>query len=306
MNFILYFAIPLFYKTMKPVYFKHLLLFIIPIEYLLSKTIDRSKLPSIHSSLCNFVKNLENLYDPHILKSSAHELLHLVHCTEVIGPLNQTSCFPFEELNRKVKRLIKGADLIGDEFIKLLNVSKNLSIYAKNFQDTDRNKFVKFILKNFRLKSSNSKYKANHTILIKAGKKTEIHPNPILIDFLDRTLNLELDFIFYDHLVFNNIIFSIEKKTKFTNHIISFDGKFGFIKYIIKSNGIFYIICNNIIIGSRPFTTINLISHYSLCTISKNFFMITQNSFGMLKKHFIYRRDNLNFITYFMGNHIFS
>lgn len=129
MNFIIYFAIPIFYKIMDEEYFKHLLFLIIPIEYLLSKNINVVNLPSIHKSLCLFVKNLEELYDIHILKSAAHELLHLTMCTKLLGPLNQNNCFPFEELNRKVNRYRKGDDLIGDEFLKLLNASKNFSFF---------------------------------------------------------------------------------------------------------------------------------------------------------------------------------
>jgi hypothetical protein len=59
--------------------------------------------------------------------SGMHELLHLVDCTLDFGPLNSISLFTFEELNRKGVRLIKGKDLIGEEFIKLLSTAQCLS-----------------------------------------------------------------------------------------------------------------------------------------------------------------------------------
>ena len=59
--------------------------------------------------------------------SGMHELLHLVKCTVEFGPLNNINGFPFEELNRKITRLIKGKDLIGEEFIKLFSTVQCLS-----------------------------------------------------------------------------------------------------------------------------------------------------------------------------------
>ncbi|RNA09939.1 hypothetical protein BpHYR1_050701 [Brachionus plicatilis] len=77
----------------------------------------------------HFVGQLENLYDSHILKSGVHELLHFVDSVKECGPLNILSCYQFEELNRKITTMIKSRDLIGDEFIKLWNVSQCFSIY---------------------------------------------------------------------------------------------------------------------------------------------------------------------------------
>jgi hypothetical protein len=46
--------------------------------------------------------------------SGMHKLLHLADCTKIFGPMNVMSCFPFEEVNRKILRIISGNDLIGD------------------------------------------------------------------------------------------------------------------------------------------------------------------------------------------------
>ena len=69
--------------------------------------------------LNQFVSEADLLYDNHICVSGFHELTHLVSCTFYLGPMNDTCCFAFEELNRKITRAIKGQDLIGAEFLKI-------------------------------------------------------------------------------------------------------------------------------------------------------------------------------------------
>ncbi|RNA38388.1 hypothetical protein BpHYR1_009628, partial [Brachionus plicatilis] len=43
-------------------------------------------------------------------------------------PINNSSCYPFEESNRKLTSMIRGKDLMGDEFIKLWSVSQCLKM----------------------------------------------------------------------------------------------------------------------------------------------------------------------------------
>ncbi len=108
MHFIIYFAIPVFYEEIDDSLFQHLLLLIIALEHLLEKKIKVSELETIDLLLNKFVSQLTQFYDEHIMLSGMHELLHLVQQTRETGPLNMTSCYPFEELNRKVTRAIKG------------------------------------------------------------------------------------------------------------------------------------------------------------------------------------------------------
>jgi hypothetical protein len=62
--------------------------------------------------------------------SGMHELLHLADCTKHFGPMNVINCFPFEEVNRKILRIISGKDLIGDEFLYNLGILKYLTNYC--------------------------------------------------------------------------------------------------------------------------------------------------------------------------------
>ncbi|RMZ99785.1 hypothetical protein BpHYR1_017198 [Brachionus plicatilis] len=78
------------------------------------------------------------------MKSSFHELLHLVDLTFQIGSLKSTCLFQYEELNRKITRLIKAQYLVADEFIKLYSISQSLQFYIsdKNIGDKNVNSFI--------------------------------------------------------------------------------------------------------------------------------------------------------------------
>ncbi len=274
MNFILYFAVPVFYDVMNENYFRHLLHLIIPLEYLLSKQIRRDKLDLIDQSLVYFVENLESLYDEHILKSAAHELLHLVECTRTLGPLNQNTCFPFEGLNGEITSRIKGQDLVGDEYFKLHNASKNFKLFIDNFNENE-NKFIDYIKSNFKNKSSNKKKIRNETIsYLKLGRKTNVNLTNQLNSYLKNKINLEdeNDLIFYESVRLNDIIYSIEKDTKYSNNIISLEKKFGLIMYIFRLNEICYFLCKNLVESSSlGYTESKLKSKFSFFSISNSY-----------------------------------
>ncbi|RMZ95014.1 hypothetical protein BpHYR1_017555, partial [Brachionus plicatilis] len=174
MNFIFFYSVPLFYEIMPAEYFENFLYLLIGLEQLYSEKIIYRNLKKVDLFFKKFVQGLETLYNEHIMMSGVHELLHLVKSTEDSGPLNDASCFPFEELNRKFTSMINGKDLIGDEFIKLWNISQLIEIHLqdKNF-DTE---YFKFIKENFKIKTSNSKN--NHTDYeknsLRHGKKINI------------------------------------------------------------------------------------------------------------------------------------
>jgi hypothetical protein len=104
--------------------------------------------------------------------SGVHELLHLVQCTKNFGPLNGCNCFEFEELNRLFLKLIKGNDLIGEEFIKLFSYLKVLNSYSSN--SLTNSKFKEFINKNSAIKTSNLKHKSKNTFGKVIGNKKSI------------------------------------------------------------------------------------------------------------------------------------
>jgi hypothetical protein len=108
-----YYALVILNGIINPDLYENLIGKVVSIEHLLSKRIEREKLKFVEDLLVKSVSNLEKLYSQTIMVSGFHELLHLVKCTRYFSPLNNVSCFQFEELNRKMKNMIKGKDLIG-------------------------------------------------------------------------------------------------------------------------------------------------------------------------------------------------
>ncbi len=312
MNFMLYFAIPIFENVIDEKYFKHLLLLIIPLEHLLSKHIDKSKLETINLSLNNFVRDLYLLYDQHIMLSGTHELLHLVFCTETIGPLNDSSNFAFEELNGKVTQQIKSQDLVGDEFIKLYNASKNMHLGIRKFDNMEC-KFTSFIKKNMNFKTSNRKVQLDKDKdYLKLGKKFNVDLdllNDRIKNFLF-TKNIDtINIIFYERIYLNNITYSAYyNEANFANDLVETSNKLGKIIFIFSVDGTFYLLCKSLVLlNENLYHNFNgLKSHYSLYSISSSLFLIDQTKFRFMKKYFYFINEHLCLVNKYTSNHLFS
>ena len=83
---------------------------------MLKKNILIAQLTEIQNLLIEFYNEAADIYSESLLISCFHELLHLPECVLNFGHFNSVSCFPFEENNRKLVSMIKGRDLVGDEF----------------------------------------------------------------------------------------------------------------------------------------------------------------------------------------------
>lgn len=89
------------------------------------------------------------------------------------------------------------------------------------------------------------------------------------------------------------------------------DGQLGLIQYILKSNEIFYFVCSHLIKSLSPFfyelsANIKLRSNYSFYSNSSTYFIIEQNQFKNIKKHFMFISENgTNMVTVFTGSHLF-
>ncbi|CAF0831338.1 unnamed protein product [Brachionus calyciflorus] len=288
MNFILFYSIPVFYDIMGEKYFSNLILLIISLQVLYAKQIDRSKLESVKilKNLKKFVGDVKEIYDIHILTSSFHELLHLVDLTYQTGPINNTSCYPFEELNRKITRMINGKDLIADEFIKLWTVSQCISIYV--------NGFLEFLKENFEIKSSNLK---------KFGRKSSKSFVNLLICwpfYIGQQINVDLEILnqkilnllrdqfgedlnllyFSDKVHVNSQCFKIDfNKSKFCNSFIRNNETYGYIKFTLSLKRKLFIICKKLIYIHKPFYCLEdskLKSHFFFAAPSNEYFCIKE------------------------------
>lgn len=317
MNFILFFAIPLLKDEMDEIYYQHILLLIISLECLLGKKILKSKLTLVNDMLKLFVRDAQDLYDIHFLSSGVHELLHLVQSTLESGNLYVISCYPYEELNRKITRFIKGQDLVGDEFIKLWCSSKNFSLHVKkNFSSESNNSFVLFLKKYFSIRSSNIKNPTDLNFVLKLGKsiKYTIEEKNFYFDKFKHKIDFSIDvskLTFFERFYFNNLLYTIiDLNTKFCNSVILFQNQVGLICHIIQVESEIYLICKKLIPLNVPIQNLNftLQSSFSYFTFSQTVFYVHYGSLRDIKKLFLYNlnENNLCLISKYTSNHLFS
>ena len=169
--FLVYYSLPVFNRLIPYELYTNFIKLVIFFEILLSSEINRADLEVAQNLIIEFLKELANLYDSSIMLSGFHELVHLVECTLEFGPLNLVNCFTFEELNRKFTRLVKGRDLIGEEFIKIFTAVQSLNS-IKSFKPNNE-KLYEFISENLETRSSNRKhlYSMNDTYKILSSKE---------------------------------------------------------------------------------------------------------------------------------------
>jgi hypothetical protein len=247
LNFLLFYCLPVFNGIMKPVYYLHLMKLVVSMECLLDKVVKREKLGKVRMILISFVKESQELYPKEIMVSGMHELLHLVDCTLLFGPLNCVNSFQFEELNRKIINLIHGDDLMGDEFFKLFNILQALTYYSfRNTNSTLRNFFEEYNI----IKTSNRKrlseintfqFKALDTISISSIEVNQ----EIAKKFPNQTFPLQM----CTKLSFNGIRYtsSLSSKTRHCDYCIkTSDGEFGLIENFVFNEVVVYIVLRKI------------------------------------------------------------
>ncbi|CAF0945445.1 unnamed protein product [Brachionus calyciflorus] len=144
LNFILIGSLSIFYGLMKIEHYNNLILLVLFLEIVYSKTILKIDLLKAHNIIKKFLKNLSGLYDPLIMKSGIHELVHICDMILDFGPINSSNCYQFEEINRKIIQIIKGQNLIGEEFIKLFNVNQSIENFSNySFENQGLESFIK-------------------------------------------------------------------------------------------------------------------------------------------------------------------
>ncbi|CAF1033550.1 unnamed protein product [Brachionus calyciflorus] len=187
LNFILIGGLIIFYEIMNVEYYNNLIL-------LAKKIIEM------------FLKDLKFLYDPLIMKSGMHELIHLSEMILDFGPINGSNCYQFEEINRKIVQLIKGQNLIGEEFIRLFYVNQNLeSFNGLDYEDQSLGTFIK---NNCKIKTSNYKHPQNLNDDIRFSKSKIKFKSNLISNYLKSSYNVnEKKLICYDYVFFNNVQF---------------------------------------------------------------------------------------------------
>ena len=313
LSFILYFSLPVFYEIMSPEYYSNLILLVISLENLFSRKIEKIKLVKIHQMIIMFVKQLESLYPLTILSSGIHELLHLCDYAMYFGPPNHSNCFPFEEFNHLFLQIVKGKDLIGDEFIKLFSTIQLLNNVIFNIEFRDQ-KLFEFVKKNFRNKTSNNKCEYNEKKILSFTEKILTTEENIILPKIIQDLNFvnigDNPLKCFNKVKINRSCFKIiSQKNKFEDSGVMsrLNGEFGIIEFIAEINSEIILICKKFVFLHSPFFDNEfpeIRSNYFLACSSNEYFSLKIND---AQKIFYYESTkNLYFFSSTQIGHLFS
>ena len=309
--FLLYCSLPVFHSLTPYILYTNLVKLVIFTEILLSPEIKNHELEVAQNIIIEFLKELANLYDSSIMLSGFHELIHLVDCTLEFGPLNQVNCFPFEELNRKFERLIKGKDLIGEEFIKIFTAVQSLNsikLYKPN-----NTKLYEFI--NEHLEQAIKKRTSNKKNLFGADVSHKILSSLMTIK---NRLILKAYVLYFKKPVNELIAFT---KLKYHGHLytsfneksrqndaafITSKGQYGLINFLIEEENTIYVIAQKISNVFNPFFCSlypERKSCLSICHITDEYFI---EKIDEIKKVFLMNISGGDcFISKFRSSHLF-
>ncbi|XP_070522164.1 uncharacterized protein [Cardiocondyla obscurior] len=103
-----YYSVPILEKIMNPIYFRHYLLLVNGISLLNSSCITVKNIEDAERLLHEFVRECPTLYGIQFCSINVHQILHLPDCVKRLGPLWIYSCFPYEDINGKILKLVHG------------------------------------------------------------------------------------------------------------------------------------------------------------------------------------------------------
>jgi len=278
------------------------------LETILSRKIDVERLKRVEIFLIEFVSELESLYTTSIMLSGVHELLHLTDCTIDIGPLNSTNCFQYEEMNRKLLRIIYGNDLIGEEIIKIFLGMQILSSYSNS---TLNLKLKHYIETRELFKTSNKKRIRHLAEDLIVMKKVIPSTNFQYLEAFSKFIGSPITEIsISDKVVFNDIPYSSHyNKTKRCDacFISKKNGMIGLIECFLVYDNSVYVLAKRIASLFNSFyapACPEIRSSMSYCSISNQLFI--EDLKNITKAVYIQSSNEHFFVSFFKSSHLFS
>ena len=154
-NLAFYAAFPIFYLLLDEKYLKNLLKYLIFIRILCQDAIDINEINESKILIDEFLIEYESLYGNEFISFNAHAHRHLPMQVLRHGPLNRTSCFPFENMFRLSKDLFHGTRNFEDQIAKNLEKRKRIRFNMdKLLENTNNKELFNFVVTNLRHRSS--------------------------------------------------------------------------------------------------------------------------------------------------------
>lgn len=141
-----YLSIPILDGIMSERYLEHYVDLISCIHILQSSSIPPEALLSCDKTLTNFVKNFEVLYGTRYMTMVFHLLRHMVFVVDNLGPMRHTSCFPYENLNGDILKMIHGTRYVETQLASACFLIKQLPKSLENLSSQHVREFCNKLL----------------------------------------------------------------------------------------------------------------------------------------------------------------
>lgn len=124
--FLLYFGLPILHGILDSARFQHYMKFVFGIHTLLKTSISLQELRDADTCIQEFVRDFAALYSARFLTLNIHQCLHLADEVRNLGPLYNYSCFPFEDKNGHLLKLIHGARHVDSQVVSAISMMQKL------------------------------------------------------------------------------------------------------------------------------------------------------------------------------------
>lgn len=131
-SFLLYYGPVILVDILNNSYYSHFLLLSEGIYILLKQSIKMDELKHAENLLEQFVMTFATLYKARYLTLNFHLLLHFPENVKQLGPIWGYSCFPFEDGNGFLMKLVKGTQHVHSQLIDTMAIVHGLPYLEKN------------------------------------------------------------------------------------------------------------------------------------------------------------------------------
>lgn len=180
-SWLLFYAPVILLGILPKEHYEHFLLFSNAIFLLLKNSISDSDITRAENFLEHFVSRFPDLYEDRCMTLNLHLLLHLPANVRNLGPLWAYSCFPFEDANGYLLKLVKGTQSVESQIIDSVSVTHGMPFLRKNciIQGSKEEELLKKILK---ISDKNITLIRENMYIM--GKTTEKNPHDLSQDHL--------------------------------------------------------------------------------------------------------------------------
>lgn len=123
---------------------------------LLQENQDSKIFTQVRNDFVSFLTGFSSIFGEHYCTPNFHDLIHLVDCVKMSGPLYEYSGFGFEHLNGRLKYFFKGNKNVG------LEVSRKLFAYIENENYLAYNSST--LVRNFLTSKNKKTWKKSHIV----------------------------------------------------------------------------------------------------------------------------------------------